>query len=55
MGQGAMDRMQNKFLAVLFHQSKYAERMPIGLMEVVDKCDPEALRRFYIAIGIVPI
>jgi zinc protease len=47
MGQGAMDRMQNKFLAVLFHKSKYAERLPIGLMEVVDNCDPEALRRFY--------
>jgi zinc protease len=47
MGQGAMDRMQRKFLAVLFQNSKYAERLPIGTMEVVDGCDPDALRRFY--------
>jgi len=47
MGQGAMDRMQRKFLAVLFHNSKYANRLPIGTMEVVDGCNPDALRRFY--------
>lgn len=47
MGQGAMDRMQRKFLAVVFHKSLYAERLPIGLMDVVDNCDPDALRRFY--------
>lgn len=47
MGQGAMDRMQRKFLSVLFHNSLYADRLPIGTMDVVDNCDPEALRRFY--------
>ncbi len=47
MGQGAMDRMQRKFLTVLFHNSKYAQRLPIGTMEVVDGCDPDAVRRFY--------
>lgn len=47
MGQGAMDRMQRKFLPVIFHNSIYANRLPIGLMEIVDHCDPEALRRFY--------
>ncbi|PLX09272.1 MAG: hypothetical protein C0596_01590 [Marinilabiliales bacterium] len=47
MGQGAMDRMQREFLEVLFHNSQYAKRLPIGTMEVVDNCDPEALRRFY--------
>ncbi len=47
MGQGAMDRMQRKFLPVIFHNSIYADRLPIGLMDVVDNCDPEALRRFY--------
>lgn len=47
MGQGAMDRMQRKFLSVLFHNSLYAERLPIGSMDVVDNCDPDVLRRFY--------
>jgi zinc protease len=47
MGQGAMDRMQRDFLEVLFHNSRYAERLPIGTMDVVDNCDPECLRRFY--------
>ncbi len=47
MGQGAMDRMQRDFLEVLFHNSRYAKRLPIGTMEVVDHCDPECLRRFY--------
>lgn len=47
MGQGAMDRMQREFLSVLFHNSQYAKRLPIGTMEVVDGCDPDALRRFY--------
>lgn len=47
MGQGAMDRMQRKYLGVIFHNSTYAERLPIGLMSVVDGCNPDALRRFY--------
>ncbi len=47
MGQGAMDRMQRKYLTVLFHNSRYAERLPIGTMEVVDGCDPDAVRRYY--------
>ena len=47
MGQGAMDRMQREFLSVLFHNSRYAERLPIGTMDVVDNCEPDALRRFY--------
>ncbi|MDD4148705.1 MAG: insulinase family protein [Bacteroidales bacterium] len=47
MGQGAMDRMQRKFFGVLFHNSLYAERLPIGSMDVVDNCDPDVLRRFY--------
>ncbi len=47
MGQGAMDRMQRKFLETLFYKSQYAKRLPIGTMEVVDNCPPDALRRFY--------
>ncbi|MCK9254463.1 MAG: insulinase family protein [Bacteroidales bacterium] len=47
MGQGAMDRIQRKYLKAIFHNSIYAERLPIGTMEVVDNCDPETIRRFY--------
>jgi zinc protease len=47
MGQGAMDRMQRKMFKALFHNSKYAERLPIGLMSVVDSCEYDALKRFY--------
>jgi len=47
MGQGAMDRVQRKYLQAIFHNSIYAKRLPIGTMEVVDNCDPEAIRRFY--------
>lgn len=47
MSQGGMDRVQNKYMKAIFHNSRYAERLPIGTMEVVDNFDPEVLRRFY--------
>lgn len=47
LGQGANQRIQDKLFKVLFHKSLYAKRLPIGLMEVVDHCDPDVLRRFY--------
>lgn len=45
-GQGAQKRMMNQWLPVFLKNSKYAERLPIGEMEVIDKCKPEVLRRF---------
>ena len=45
-GQGAQKRMMNQWLPVFLKNSKYAERLPIGEMEVVDKCKPEVIRRF---------
>ncbi len=45
-GQGAQKRMMNQWLPVFLKDSKYAERLPIGEMEVVDNCKPEVLRRF---------
>ena len=45
-GRGAQERMMNQWLPVFLHNSKYAKRLPIGKMEVVDKCKPEVLRRF---------
>ncbi len=46
MGRDANERMQQKWLPVFLHNSKYAERLPIGKMDIVDNCPPEALRRF---------
>lgn len=46
MGKDANERMQQKWLPVFLHNSKYAERLPIGKMEIIDNCPPEALRRF---------
>lgn len=45
--QNAQFRMLEKTLPVLFNGSKYAERLPIGLMSVVDSCDYDELRNFY--------
>ncbi|MBN2681770.1 MAG: insulinase family protein [Bacteroidales bacterium] len=47
MNQGAQFRMMEKMIPALFKNSKYAERLPIGLMSVVDSCEYDALRRFY--------
>lgn len=44
--QGAQKRMENQWWPVFLKNSKYAERLPIGELEVIDKCKPEVLRRF---------
>ena len=45
-GQGAQQRMRNEWLPVFLKNSKYAERLPIGKMEIIDKCNPNVVRRF---------
>ena len=45
-GQGAQQRMMNQWLPVFLKDSKYALRLPIGKMEIIDHCQPEILRRF---------
>ncbi|HDQ45857.1 MAG TPA: insulinase family protein [bacterium] len=47
IGRGAAARMFDKQLPVLFQDSRYAERLPIGKMEIVERCGPETLREFY--------
>ncbi len=46
LGQGADERMMQEWLPVFLKGSRYAQRLPIGKMDVVDNCPPEALRRF---------
>jgi zinc protease len=47
LGQGAENRMQNKWFPVLFSGSRYAKRVPIGLKSVLESYKPATLRRFY--------
>ena len=47
LGRGAFERIQNKHNPVIFHASKYAERLPIGKKEIIDNAPSDALKRFY--------
>ena len=44
---GASTRISNKMFPKLLYKSKYAERMPIGKMEVVNSASRETITRFY--------
>jgi zinc protease len=44
---GAGNRLNEKTLPVIFYQSRYAQRLPIGQKELLDTFPHEALRRFY--------
>lgn len=45
--QGAQMRLTQEQFPILFHGSRYAERLPIGTRESLETFSPEALRRFY--------
>jgi len=47
LGRGPWQRMRDKFLPVVFKDSRYAERLPIGKKDIIENCDYETLRRFY--------
>lgn len=47
LGQGAGQRMFDKQLPVVFKGSRYAERLPIGSMDVIQNASHETIRRFY--------
>jgi zinc protease len=44
---GAGERVQQKLLPVLFQGSPYADRLPIGLMEIVENAPASRLENFY--------
>lgn len=46
-GQGAGQRMFDKQLPVMFKGSQYAERLPIGSMDIIQNASYETIRRFY--------
>ncbi len=47
LGLGAQDRMRKKYIPILMKDSKYADRLPIGKMSVIDSCEYDAVKRFY--------
>ncbi|HYU34004.1 MAG TPA: insulinase family protein [Thermoanaerobaculia bacterium] len=47
LGRGASARMFDQQFPVLFQGSRYAERVPIGKKEILEKATPDDLRRFY--------
>lgn len=47
IGRGANQRLQDKYFPVVFQQSQYAQRLPIGKKEVIQGFKPEAILRFY--------
>jgi len=47
LGLGADDRMRKKWFPVLFNGSRYAERYPIGTLEVLENFKPKTLKDFY--------
>lgn len=47
LGQGASDRMLRKNFPVLFHDSRYADRITIGKKEIIEQSPYDTLRRFY--------
>ena len=47
LGQGASSRMRDKQLPILLHNSRYAQRLPIGKKAVLDTFSHQLPRRFY--------
>ncbi|GAK90566.1 probable zinc protease PqqL [Nonlabens ulvanivorans] len=45
-GKGANDRMNKVTFPVIFANSKYAERLPIGKDDIIQNFNPDAIRRF---------
>ena len=47
LGEGPSQRMITRALPKMYPGSKYGERMPIGLMSVIDSFRPQTLRAYY--------
>ncbi len=45
--RGASARIADKQIPLIFKDSKYAERLPIGTVETLESAPPEAIQRFY--------
>src|ERR1700743_1719336 len=47
LGKGAGERMQRQYSPLILNNSRYADRIPIGVDAVLNNFRPETIRRFY--------
>ncbi|MBN2521356.1 MAG: insulinase family protein [Bacteroidales bacterium] len=47
LGLGAQERMMQKYIPVVLKDTRYAERLPIGKMDIVENCPYDTLKQFY--------
>jgi zinc protease len=47
IGQGAQQRMRDEWFPVVFKNSKYAERLPIGKKDIIESFEYDVIRRYY--------
>lgn len=47
LGQGANQRMRDQYFPILFKNSRYAVRLPIGKKEIIENASYDAIKRFY--------
>ncbi len=47
MGLGAQERMMKTYIPILFDGSQYANRLPIGKMDIIDTAHYDVVKRFY--------
>jgi zinc protease len=47
LGRGFQQRLLDKLITIVFGDSKYAKRLPIGLPEILQKAPRDTLYRFY--------
>lgn len=43
----AEQRMQKNYFPIMYHQSRYAQRLPIGTPEIINNVDYDVVKRFY--------
>jgi zinc protease len=47
LGLGAFERMREKYWPVMFKDSRYALRLPIGKLDILENCKHSTLKQFY--------
>ncbi len=47
LGKGAQQRLQDKYLPMIFNNSRYSSRLPIGTEDVLKNFTPATIQQFY--------
>jgi zinc protease len=47
LGLGAQERMMKEYIPILFSGSQYANRLPIGQIDIIDTAHYDVVKRFY--------